>query len=841
MQRLRLLAIGAAIGAGASPALAGAPAQAAPAKPAYVWGRAFHILPQTHSDESGYFSLCEGLDGSIYIGTARYGRNCYLVEFDPRTERQRIVVDVHKLCGLNDAGYAAQAKVHTRNFVGPSGKVYFGSKQGYRLNKDDTAEYPGGYLMTYDPRSGQGANLGMPYKGQGVIDVAADEDRGLIYVVTCEDQHWMLYDAKARAFRELGPMLTPYASTLIDRAGRAAAITKDFELAQYDPAAGKVTVRPILVDGRRFARADDNAIPTWVLAADRGKAYLILMNDPTLIEIDLLSAGEAVQAVGRGRMIEGRNPDSRCALSLSPDGRLYAVVAVDNQTGFGGGRLHHLARFDPARGRMEDLGVLAVKNPGFFNFAGTGGTRGKKPPWSHGYHTLPDGTLTPLHHHMAMAAASDGTIYVTIICPFTLLRIDAFRRPESPPSPAGAYIRRALDFCDAAEQRMPEFTRIAEVAADRHIAGGLLGFPWNGQTLQAELMGRSGGLVHTGFERPFKKDRTDAERASDVAVVGWDRAPGSGERQALEALRKRGAYIIAFGPKNMPEVERLLPLCDAFFDTGMGADDRVVDLPGGLPAGVPGRRVARANHLVNALQGWVFTGELVAALTRRGRMPTIWKAYAYEDGPAWGQKYLGVKQFHDEYAVPPIPAGQLGRAYIERIRYLLRRLGRMEMPAIRRAGELIAEEMKQGRKTIVASTGHMASYFIGKGDDVAWAVNVETHHNVPSQLEAFARAAPQGALVLRLGYAGEHRDVLALLREKKARIILITAENPRPEFQVTGEFAVRIDMGYAFGDACVGVEGYPLLLLPPSGVMQVAVYESINAEALSRLPPPTGP
>lgn len=45
----------------------------------------------------------------------------------------RVVFDTHKLVGLplTPTGYAAQAKLHTRNFVGPSGKIYVGSKQGY--------------------------------------------------------------------------------------------------------------------------------------------------------------------------------------------------------------------------------------------------------------------------------------------------------------------------------------------------------------------------------------------------------------------------------------------------------------------------------------------------------------------------------------------------------------------------------------------------------------------------------------------------------------------------------------------------------------------------------------
>ena len=45
--------------------------------------------------------------------------------------------------------------------------------------------------------------------------------------------------------------------------------------------------------------------------------------------------------------------------------------------------------------------------------------------------------------------------------------------------------------------------------------------------------------------------------------------------------------------------------------------------------------------------------------------------------------------------------------------------------------------------------------------------------------------------------------------------------------------AASIDMGYAFGDACVAIDGYPLRVLPPSGVMQIAAYEAINVEVLA--------
>lgn len=386
----------------------------------YVWGTATHVLPETTSEESGYFSLCEGLNHKIYVGAAKYDVDAYLIEFDPVTRSQRIAMDVNNVCSLSATGYAAQAKIHTRNFVAPSGMIYVGSKQGYPHNGDTTV-YPGGYVMRYNPKSGQSENLGMPFPEQGVIDVVADESRNLLYVVTCEDQHWMLGQlGNPHAWREIGPKLASYASTLLDAKGQAHTLSTNFDLCTYNPETDKLSVRPIFVGSQRLKPSGAASIPTWNLASDGKTAYLILMNSPELYAIDLSSSGSTVQAVNCGRLTEGVNPDSRCALSIGPDGRVWVLIRTNNDTGFGTGMLHHLIRYTPETHAIEALGVLAVKNPDFYDFSA-------KKPHSHGYHTLPDGTLTPLHHHMAMMVAHDNTVYVTILYPFTLLQIDAFK------------------------------------------------------------------------------------------------------------------------------------------------------------------------------------------------------------------------------------------------------------------------------------------------------------------------------------------------------------------------------------------------------------------------------
>src|SRR4051794_21337570 len=277
----------------------------------YLWAKAYHIPPETTTEESGYFSLCEGKDGRIYVGCAAYGRTSYLVEFDPATERMRVVLDTHKLVGLplRPTGYASQSKIHTRNFVGPSGKIYVGSKQGYATQAEREAlkrgekipVYRGGYVMTYDPATGRAENLGMPLpldaarvaagkkEGEGVIDVTADESRGLIYVVTCEEQHWMLYDVKTRKYRELGPTLRDQPNTIIDALGRGTAITKDYKVARYDPKTDKVTIDPLEVDGKPFADylGAKRVHPDWRVTPDGKAAYLQLLDDLRLFRVDL--------------------------------------------------------------------------------------------------------------------------------------------------------------------------------------------------------------------------------------------------------------------------------------------------------------------------------------------------------------------------------------------------------------------------------------------------------------------------------------------------------------------------------------------------------------------------
>jgi hypothetical protein len=177
------------------PARASAAAAAEPEPPPWRWSTAYAVPKETTNEGSGYFSIVEGKNGRLYIGTAKYRHNAYLVEFDPETKAMRVVVDCHKEIGAAATGFAAQAKIHTRNNVGASGRIYFGTKQGYPKEDDGEkrTDYPGGYTMVYDPESGTTRVYGIAVPHQGIISVAPDESRGLAYVSTCSDERPITY------------------------------------------------------------------------------------------------------------------------------------------------------------------------------------------------------------------------------------------------------------------------------------------------------------------------------------------------------------------------------------------------------------------------------------------------------------------------------------------------------------------------------------------------------------------------------------------------------------------------------------------------------------------------
>jgi hypothetical protein len=398
-------------------------------------------------------------------------------------------------------------------------------------------------------------------------------------------------------------------------------------------------------------------------------------------------------------------------------------------------------------------------------------------------------------------------------------------------TPAGSYEAFVLRCCDQVEARIPEFTKLAEKIADMHAAGGNIGVIWEPRGTtgtegpQYEIKGRSGGM--TALDYSVEKGLPTASRDKDVAIIGWQRAPKPGDLDVLKKYREH-YFILAFGPKELPALAEHVKLCDAWIDTGLGADDRGVTLPDGTRAG-------QCNMLVNALNAWAFQGELIAALTRRGKMPTMLKSHSLGDED-WNTRYRNGKMlFHNDLQVQPIAPGTISREYLNQIRGLVRTFAKTQQPAVERSADYIVDELHQGRKTYVAQTGHTTFEMVGQFEDRVWAVPMVFYQS-PSQLKRFQDTVPDGALVYRVGYTGEEKSLMDFLKAKKLRVMMLTSNHDtRPDYQLPTDMLTLIDMGWAFGDACVKIKDYPAKIFPPSGVMQIVGYEAVNVEVLARL------
>src|SRR5262249_24817535 len=223
----------------------------------WVKSTAYVVPKETATEGEGYFSIIEGHNGRLYIGTHANAVNSWLVEFDPTAEKMKVVVDAHQAIGKDLKGFGAQAKIHTRNNTGASGKIYFGTKQGYPSATEKREDYPGGYTMVYDPDTGKTQVYPIPVPHHGINSITPDESRGVAYISTCSDHRpgpgensiFLILDLKTGKYRELMDTEHYYGFIVVDDKGRAYHPILGGDIARYDPATDKLERLKQTIDG----------------------------------------------------------------------------------------------------------------------------------------------------------------------------------------------------------------------------------------------------------------------------------------------------------------------------------------------------------------------------------------------------------------------------------------------------------------------------------------------------------------------------------------------------------------------------------------------------------------
>ena len=408
--------------------LCAAAAGSEPKSPRWLWSTAYAVPKHTTNQGSGYFSIVAGPNACLYVGTAKYGENAYLVEFDTRTKRFRVVVDAHRAIGTTARGFAAQSKIHTRNHVGRSGRIYFGTKQGYPQKSEKRTDYPGGHPMVYDPKTGKTRVYGIPIAHHGIISVAPDESRGRAYVSTCSDTrpvdstHFLVLDLKTGRYRDLMDCRHMYAFLVIDHLARAYHPVLGGEIARYDPRTDTLQRLRQTIDGRPpapetlLAEAKSHPI-NWDVSPDRKTLYAVAMSGNQLYGYDLTAAGGVLPGRRLGKLMAGAAKTDCRAMCVGPGGEVWMGVSA---TPPGGPSRLHLVSFRPGDAAPRDHGPVAIRNPAYTRFADA---EGKGLPWHHGVTRAGDGTLVPRYTIMGICLAPGGTVYLTTLYPLTLHEI----------------------------------------------------------------------------------------------------------------------------------------------------------------------------------------------------------------------------------------------------------------------------------------------------------------------------------------------------------------------------------------------------------------------------------
>ncbi len=409
------------------------PAQSATAGN-WLLATAFAIPKETTNHGTGYFSLVTGKNGRLYVGAAKYGVGASLVEFDPGTRKMKVVCDTHKAIGTTATGFAAQSKIHTRNNVGTSGKIYFGTKQGYqnKVKGEKWEDYPGGYPMVYDPATGQTRVYPIPVPHHGIISITPDESRGIAYISTCADlqpesSHFLVLDLKTGKYRDLMDCSHIFAFICIDHLGRAYHPIRGGEIARYDPATEKVERLKQSIDGKPPTRESLLALDVphtinWDISTDGKTLYAVPMSGNTLYAYDLTASGQVLPGRRVGRLLEGYNETDCRAMSVGPTGEVWAAVTgtKDNVQM----RLH-LVRFRPGHDRTpKDIGPVALANPDYTEFVGKDG---KPLANHHGFIKTPDGKTRSHFGILGVAQGPDGAVYSMALAPLTLLQVQPLK------------------------------------------------------------------------------------------------------------------------------------------------------------------------------------------------------------------------------------------------------------------------------------------------------------------------------------------------------------------------------------------------------------------------------
>ena len=406
-----------------------------------------------------------------------------------------------------------------------------------------------------------------------------------------------------------------------------------------------------------------------------------------------------------------------------------------------------------------------------------------------------------------------------------------------PEQPAAAYIAAFRHHLDLAVRDLEHLAHLADGAAEKFIENRFLNIARNAHYFYSELSGRASGL--TGING-WDAEEDSAEK--QLLLFSLDSAPtdrGAQEKWLNTAAQAQDSQIVLMANRrdlatmNCDAGQRPFQPSDfyGFVDNHVPNGEFTFQVAG--PDGTATRR-AMLSPVVNALNGWLFVGEIAAACTRRGEMPIFWLAFQVDmprglprnalysvTGKAWGDQ----NRFHEDFKVPPVTAGIVGAKYIAHLRSYLDRLERW--PDLKTTVGRIVATIKSGKKVYFYSVGHMFPHVVPTSQRQR-TMRVMDAHYFKLEESVLNICEPGDLLFLLCMPAFEDKTVTSALG-KGIQVVAMSTAQP-PEAIQDKESFHWIAAPWPITDGCVEIPGYDIPVLAVTGVMHSVIYYAVRSQ-----------
>ena len=357
-------------------------------------------------------------------------------------------------------------------------------------------------------------------------------------------------------------------------------------------------------------------------------------------------------------------------------------------------------------------------------------------------------------------------------------------------------------------------SQAADKVAERLLAGGNLYIACARPDFVSEGFVRSGGLMLLKEYSPSVK-----LTPKDTILVGWSSATSDEDIQLLRALGRSGAFVIGIGPlPPASTAKQFLKCVDLFFESSPP-----------IPATVTRRFGGESYPLVslhNLVLLWTLKGEIVAACTRLGQMPTLYQSVLVP-GARKRDKAIIHLRFHKNHNVPPIPPGQLGRNYLKEIALIFQKLRDEEAPAINKVAAACNKIRKEGHQIHAYLIPHFPVHQAGAPGDPKFMRRLDVINGETPNVEELQRKLQSGDLFFFLGYYRRPTGSYETARRAGAQIVeVIVGTDAPPSDAVTPDYVIHPRWPYR--DALVAVPNYDIKILPSSGIVQTSIFWAVQ-------------